>query len=137
MMKIAIPYENGQIFQHFGHTEQFKLYTVDAGKVTQTELEPTLGSGHGALARFLKERKVDTLICGGIGGGAKQALADAGIRLFGGVAGDADAAVEALLKDNLHYDENAQCDHHGHDHEEHCMTGGCGGSCSHEGCGHE
>lgn len=136
MMKIAIPYENSQIFQHFGHTTQFKLYTVDAGEVVNTVMKPTLGSGHGALAQFLKNEEVDTVICGGIGGGAKQALADAGIQLFGGVVGDADSAVNALLADNLRYDENVQCSHHDN-HEEHCMTGGCGGTCSHAGCGNE
>ena len=105
--------------------------------MVNTVMKPTLGSGHGALAQFLKNEEVDTVICGGIGGGAKQALADAGIQLFGGVVGDADAAVNALLADNLRYDENVQCSHHGHDHEEHCMTGGCGGTCSHAGCGNE
>ena len=88
-MKIAVTYENGQIFQHFGHTEQFKLYEILDGKITHTEVVDTNGSGHGALAGFLMQHGVDTLICGGIGGGAQMALAEAGIRLYGGVSGDA------------------------------------------------
>lgn len=84
IMKIAVTYENGQIFQHFGHTEQFKIYEVADGSVIRTEVVGTEGSGHGALAGFLMQRGVDTLICGGIGGGAKIALANAGIRLYGG-----------------------------------------------------
>ena len=89
-MKIAVTYENGQIFQHFGHTQQFKLYTVENGKITSSEVVDTNGSGHGALAVFLKTHGVDTLICGGIGGGARTALAEAGIALYPGARGAAD-----------------------------------------------
>lgn len=111
-MKIAVTYENGQVFQHFGHTEQFKFYEVEAGKVTASSVVSTNGSGHGALAGFLKAAQVDTLICGGIGGGARTALSEAGIRLFGGVSGDADKAVEALLAGSLAFDPNVKCSHH-------------------------
>lgn len=100
-MKIAVTYENGQIFQHFGHTQQFKIYEVAGDKIAGTEVIDTNGNGHGALAGFLMQRGVDTLICGGIGGGAQMALAAAGIRLYGGVSGEADAAVDALLAGNL------------------------------------
>ena len=127
-MKIAVTYENGQIFQHFGHTGQFKLYEIADGKVIHTEVADTNGSGHGALAGFLMQRGVDTLICGGIGGGAQAALAEAGIRLYGGVSGDADAAVTALLSGGLSYDPNVHCDHHEH--------GEGGHSCGEHGCGH-
>lgn len=82
-MRIAVTYENGNIFQHFGHTEQFKIYEVEGSEIKNSEVVDTNGSGHGALADFLKERKVDKLICGGIGGGAKAALAEVGIELFG------------------------------------------------------
>jgi N-acetylmuramoyl-L-alanine amidase len=96
-MIIAIPYQNGEVFQHFGHTEQFKLYQVEEGNITQKMLIPTGGSGHSALAGLLSRLKVEALICGGIGGGAQAALAEAGIRVYGGVQGDADAAAQALL----------------------------------------
>ena len=89
-MKIAVTYENGQVFQHFGHTAQFKLYDVENGTVASSQVVDTNGSGHGALAGFLKDRQVDALICGGIGGGAQMALAEAGIRLYAGCQGDAD-----------------------------------------------
>lgn len=127
IMKIAVTYENGQVFQHFGHTEQFKVYDVDQGKVVGSRVVDTNGSGHGALAGFLQELQVDTLICGGIGGGAQMALGEAGIRICGGVAGDADHAVAALLADNLVFSANATCDHH-HDgeHQHTCGEHGCG-----------
>lgn len=128
-MKIAVTYDNGQIFQHFGHTEQFKLYDVEDGKVTAQTVVDAGGEGHGALAQVLKAHGVDTLICGGIGGGAQQALAQAGIRLYGGVKGEANAAVEALLRGELTYDPNARCDHHDHAHGE----GHCGQGHQHEG----
>lgn len=131
-MKIAVTYDKGTVFQHFGHTEQFKIYEVENGQVAHTSVVDTNGSGHGALAGFLRGHGVETLICGGIGGGAQMALEAAGIRLCAGVQGDADAAVEAFLKDELQYVSQAQCDHHDHHGEGHdCGHGGhsCGGSC--------
>ena len=127
IMKIAVTYENGEIFQHFGHTEQFKLYTVENGTITAVEVVDTNGSGHGALAGFLLEHNVDTLICGGIGGGAQNALAQAGIQLYGGVSGNADEAVNALLTGTLGYNPNVHCSHHDHEGEGHaCGEHSCG-----------
>ena len=134
-MIIAVTYENGQVFQHFGHTEQFKIYTVEDGKVVASEVVDTNGSGHGALADFLREYNVDTLICGGIGAGAKFALADAGIELYAGTVGDADAQVASFLAGNLSYNPNTECNHHGHDHEHGHDCGSHGHSCGSH-CGH-
>ena len=113
----------------FGHTEQFKLYEAVDGKITHAKVVDTNGNGHGALAGFLMQHGVDTLVCGGIGGGAQAALAEAGIKLYGGVSGDADAAVSALLNGSLGYDPNVHCDHHDHEHGE------AGHSCGDHGCG--
>jgi len=126
-MKIAVTYENGEIFQHFGHTAQFKVYDVQDSIIVKAEVIDTNGSGHGALAGLLSELGVDTLICGGIGGGAQTALAQAGIKLFGGVNGNADDAVTACIAGTLSYDPNAKCDHHDHHGHEHtCGDHGCG-----------
>lgn len=133
-MRIAVTYENGEIFQHFGHTEQFKLYDTEDGKVLSSQIVDTNGSGHGALAGVLSALHVDVLICGGIGGGAQAALAQAGIRLYGGVSGSADEAVSALLAGTLRFDPAVHCDHHDHEHgdESHaCGDHGCG----HHSCG--
>ena len=134
-MKIAVTYENGRVFQHFGHTEQFKIYQVEDGKVTASQVVETAGSGHGALAGFLRDQGVDTLICGGIGGGAKTALAQAGIQLYGGVSGNTDQAVEDLLAGKLVFQPDILCSHRGenHHHEGHsCGEHGCGeGHCHH------
>ncbi len=130
-MRIAVTYENGTIFQHFGHTEQFKLYDIENGAVTAEQIVDTQGSGHGALAGFLRQHGVDALICGGIGAGAQTALANAGIELFGGVSGSADEAVRAYMGGQLGYDPDVHCDHHDHEH------GGDGhecGTCGHDGC---
>lgn len=137
-MRIAVTYENGEVFQHFGHTEAFKIYDVKERKVIKSELAPTFGSGHGALAGFLAEKNVDVLICGGIGGGAQQALAQAGIKLYGGVSGSADEAVAAFLAGSLGYNPDVHCDHHDHEHgegEHTCGDYGCGNhDCGHNGC---
>ena len=130
-MKIAVTYENGEIFQHFGHTETFKIYDIADGKVVSAEVVDTNGSGHGALAGFLVAHGVDTLICGGIGGGAQNALAQAVIRLFGGVSGNADEAVNALLAGNLGYNPNVHCDHHDHEAGHSCGDHGCGSHSCH------
>ena len=130
-MKIAVTYENEEIFQHFGHTEAFKIYDIADGKVVSAEVVDTNGSGHGALAGFLVAHGVDTLICGGIGGGAQNALAQAGIRLFGGVSGNADEAVNALLAGNLGYNPNVHCDHHDHEAGHSCGDHGCGSHSCH------
>ena len=131
-MKIAVTYENGLIFQHFGHTEQFKIYDIEDGKIISSEVIDTNGQGHGALAGVLGGAKVDALICGGIGMGAQMALAEAGIKLYGGVQGDADEAAQALAEGRLEYDPDAKCDHHGHEEGHECGHGnhGCGhGNC--------
>lgn len=140
MKKIAVTYENGQVFQHFGRTETFKVYEVLDGKVTGSKLLESNGVGHGSLAGLLAENQVDVLICGGLGGGAMSALESQGIEICAGAQGDTDAAVEAFLKGEL-TNAGATCDHHGEghscgDHEEghSCGEHGCVGGC-HGGCG--
>ena len=126
-MRVAVTYENGDIFQHFGHTEQFKIYDIQDGKILSFEIVDTNGSGHGALAGVLNALKVDALICGGIGGGAQMALAEAGIKLYGGVSGSADAAAQALAEGKLDFNPAVRCDHHDHHGEGHsCGSHGCG-----------
>ena len=130
-MKIAVTYDNGNIFQHFGKTEFFKVYEVEDNKVVSGEVMGSNGTGHGALAGLLAEQDVDVLICGGIGGGAQAALQEEGIELYAGASGDADEAVETYLRGEL-VSSGANCNHH---HEDGHSCGGhedghsCGGSC--------
>ena len=127
-MKIAATYDNGNIFQHFGKTEFFKVYEVEDNKVISSEVISSNGTGHGALAGLLADQGISVLICGGIGGGAQTALAAAGINLFGGVSGDADKAVEAFINETLEYNPDVKCSHHEHNHGE-------GHTCGEHGCG--
>ena len=133
-MKIAVTYENGKVFQHFGKTESFKIYEVEDNQIVSSEVISSNGSGHGALAGLLAEQGIDVLICGGIGGGAQAALADAGIELCAGAQGDTDQAVEAYLKGEL-VSSGVNCDHHGEGHscghheEGHSCGDSCGGGC--------
>ena len=144
-MKIAVTYENGEVFQHFGKTEMFKLYEVSGGQVVSTDVIGTDGTGHEALAGFLADKGVDVVICGGMGGGAQAALLEAGIAAISGAEGSADEAVAAFLRGELE-SQGKNCDHHDHEEEEHeCSCGGdcegecegdcdCGGDCG-GGCG--
>lgn len=125
-MKIAVTYENEEIFQHFGHTEQFKIYNIEDGKMVSAQVVGSDGYGHGALADFLKNNHIEVLICGGIGGGAQTALANAGIQLYGGVSGNADAAVQAFLEGRLDYNPEVKCNHHEHEERHSCGSHGCG-----------
>jgi FKBP-type peptidyl-prolyl cis-trans isomerase 2/predicted Fe-Mo cluster-binding NifX family protein len=132
-MRIAVTYENGEVFQHFGHTEEFKIYEVENGQVTSSQVISSNGSGHGALASLLGDRKIDVLICGGIGGGAQTALAEQGIELCSGATGNADQAVDAYLRGEL-ISSGVNCDHH-HDEDHSCGDHDCGeGDCHSGGC---
>ena len=135
-MKIAVTYENGEVFQHFGHTEEFKIYEVEDNQVVSSQIIASNGSGHGALAELLAGRAIDVLICGGIGGGAQAVLAEQGIELCAGASGNADEAVAAYLRGELvntgancnhHHGEGHSCHDHGDDHSCHGHEGGCGG----------
>ena len=94
-MKIAVTFENGNVFQHFGRTEQFKLYETEDGKILSSEVRGTDGIGHEALADLLADWDVGTLICGGMGPGAQAALSEAGLEVIAGASGSADDAVAA------------------------------------------
>lgn len=132
-MRIAATYKNGEVFQHFGHTEQFKLYDVENDAIVKEQVVDTHGQGHGALAGFLKQAAVDILICGGIGGGAKMALAEAGIKLYAGISGNTDEAVKSLIAGNLQQITDATCSHHhGKDHA--CGEHACGHHEGDQGC---
>ena len=124
-MKIAVPFENENIYGHFGHASAFKIYEIENGKIVTMRILPTLGSGHGALAGFLASKDVDTLICGGIGGGAQNALANVGIKVYGGVSGNADIAIHSFLAGKLDYNPNAHCDCHEHEKDHTCGEHDC------------
>ncbi len=128
-MRVAVTYDNGNVFGHFGRTEQFKVYDIEDGKVVNSQILGTNGEGCGALAGILNIAKVDALICGGIGGGAQRALQEAGIKLYAGASGNTDVAVDALIAGTLNASGEANCDHHDHEHGE-------GHSCGHGGCHH-
>ena len=130
-MKIAVPFENGMVFQHFGRSEQFKFYEVENGAVLHSEVVSTNGQGHGALVGFLVQNGANVVLCGGIGTGAQVALMQAGIQMFGGISGLADVAVSNYLSGRLVFDPDVHCTYHDHDegHSCHEHKGGCSGSC--------
>jgi predicted DNA-binding protein (UPF0251 family)/predicted Fe-Mo cluster-binding NifX family protein len=127
VMRVAVTYDNGNVFGHFGRTEQFKVYDIEDGSIVSSKILDTNGEGCGALAGILNIADVDALICGGIGGGAQMALEEAGIKLYAGASGNTDAAVEALIAGTLNASGEANCNHHDHEHGE-------GHSCGHGRC---
>ena len=134
-MKIAVTYEAGMVFQHFGHTAQFKIYEVMEGDVVATYVLDTGAKGHGALAGLMDSEDIDVVICGGIGMGAQVALAALEIKVFGGVSGSADQAVEDLLRGRLVFNPQVRCSHHDHEEGHSCGEHGCGHDCGGH-CGH-
>ena len=141
-MKIAVTYDNGSVFQHFGKTENFKIFEVENGAIISSEVVGSNGAGHSALAGFLADAGVDVVICGGIGGGAQAALSEAGIKVCAGVSGDVNEAAESYVNGTLECTSEGNCDHH-HEEGGHCCHGeeseesGCEGGCGgcHGGCG--
>ena len=123
-MKIAVTYENGQVFQHFGHTEEFKVYDVQDNKIVNTEIVSSNELGHSALAYLLEENKINVLICGGIGGCAIGALKEYGIELYAGITGNADKAVNDYINGCLVQVSEANCSHHSEEH--HNESHSCG-----------
>lgn len=119
-MRIAVTYADGNVFQHFGHTQFFKIYEIDDGKIVSSEVIDNGGFGHGSLAGYLQEKGVVSLICGGIGGGARNMLNDAGIKVYPGASGNADEQAEAFVRGMLNYDPNTTCRHHEGEHSCSC-----------------
>ncbi len=132
-MRIAVTYEDGEVGQHFGKTEEFKIYDIEDGKVSSSQIIDTNGAGHGALAGFLRAAEVDAIICGGIGMGARNALMEMGIGLYPGACGNADDVVNAFLTGELDFNPDETCHHHDHEEGHGCghHSGGCGGGCHH------
>lgn len=124
-MKIAVTYENGEVFQHFGHTEQFKIYEIEVDKVVNEKIINTNGTGHGLLGELLISEGVNILICGGIGSGARNILEENDIKIYPGVVGNADEAINDFILGKLKFDINKKCDHHEHEHEHVCANHDC------------
>jgi len=127
-MRIAATYEDGQIFQHFGRTQTFKVYEVDNGQVIDCRLIETGGIGHSTLSMVLNQLRIETVICGGIGANAFKALKSFDITVYPGVEGNADDAIDALLEGKLNYrPELAGLEE---EIELSCASGGSCASCS-------
>jgi len=114
-MKIAITYDNGKIWQHFGKTEYFKIYEIENDEVEDSYVISANGNSHGALAGFLGDNEINTVICGGVGAPMVEKLEALGMKVYPGIEGEADDAVENLLSGELEVNNDAVhegCNHH-------------------------
>lgn len=125
-MRVAIPTENGMIFQHFGHSKEFTIYDVENELVQSREVVSTNGAGHGALADFLAEHSINVVISGNIGSGAKTALREKRIELVPGVTGEADDIMVRYLSGEQLGNPDTECSHHSHEGGHTCGPDGCG-----------
>ena len=114
-MKIAVTYEkeSGNVFQHFGKTQCFKLYEIENGQVLNSQVIDNGGNGHHALPPYLKSLGVETLILGNRGQGAIDAIAASGLKEIPGITGSADEAAALFAKGQLKGNFDAKCQHHG------------------------
>ena len=109
-MKIAVAYEKGLVFQHFGKAKEFKIYEIDNNKIINSYIVTNNGITHCALIDYLKELNVNILICGGLGYSAISKLNDLGIKLYAGVCGYADDKVLDFINNRLDYDNEYLCE---------------------------
>ena len=125
---IAITYdkETNSVFQHFGRCENFKVFEIENNEIKNAQVINSNGTGHGALAGFLSNLGVEILICGGIGLGARNALASVNIQVYPGTNGNVDDIISNFIQGNLDFDPNTECHHHDHDHDHNCGDHGCG-----------
>lgn len=97
-MRIAVPYEEGNIYFNLGHTKQIKVYEIEEGKVIGTAIADVSGTGHDVITEYLKELEIDIVICDKLCMGSQLVLKDMGIDYKSDVQGDADQAVSEHLK---------------------------------------
>lgn len=123
-MIVAVSFEEGEIFQHFGHTEFFKLFTIEKGIIKDSRIVSADGAGHSEIVDFLVKNKVDVLVCGGIGAKAVSFLSEAGIEVFAGNVGKVDDAITKFIKGELNKTDVSNCEEKAHG-DSHCGDGDC------------
>ena len=122
-MKVAICFDKGRVFQHFGRTKEFKIYEIKDNKVTDFYYVEVNGEGCSTLVPVLKANHINVLICGGLGEGAFNHLTEAGIIVVSGVEGEVDEVIGEFNEGTLKYSETPNCHHH--DHDENCHHKKC------------
>ena len=117
MLRIAVATDNGMVTGHFGHCQEFMLFDTQNETIQNTETIANPGHKPGFLPNFLADRGVNTIISGGMGGGAVDIFNSRDVEVIVGAQGDARAAVEAYLKGEL---ESTGSVCHEHQHYDHC-----------------
>lgn len=112
-MKIALPVAGGLINQHFGQSKEFLIVETDGVQVKEqhTVSAAQLQHNHGGLAGLLHAEGVETVVLGGIGPYALEALEKSGLKVISGVHGDVLEAARACARGEL-VSTGAVCGHH-------------------------
>ena len=116
-MKIAVPCNGNNIWPHFGHCESFMLFETENGKILSSEVIQNPGHKPGFLPNFLADKGAKVIIAGGMGGGAVEIFNERDVEVIVGASGDATAAVEAYVRDELQ-STGEVC--HQHEHADEC-----------------
>lgn len=116
-MRLALPYENGQINQHFGRSREFAIVDVEgcAIKTRKNVSAANLQHNHEGLAGLMRTEGVDVVITGGIGAHALSSLEDAGLKVITGVGGGIDEVVNSYMRGEL-VSRRTSCQHHHGEH---------------------
>jgi len=121
MLKIALPTKGNKIDSHFGHCENYTIFSVDENKkIVNTEVIPSpQGCGcKSNIASVLKEKGVSVMLSGNMGDGALNVLNHQGITVYRGCSGDVKQVAEAFMQDQIN-DSGEGCHHHDHEGEGH------------------
>lgn len=120
-MVIAVTYQDGMIFGHFGKSQEFKIYEIENGAVANSKVVDVSNiKGRDARTEYLKSLGSEVLICGGICEKAQAAVSACGIKIYAANSGSADEAVNKYLTGALTQVTGKVCDHHSEDNNHSC-----------------
>jgi predicted Fe-Mo cluster-binding NifX family protein len=117
MKKIAIPTKNNYVDSHFGHTDEFQVFTIQEGVVKDTErVDSSQGCGcRSNIIGILKEKGISVMLAGNMGDGAFQKLNAAGIEVIRGCRGKVEKVLEKYQSGHL-VDDGSHCQTHRQHH---------------------
>ena len=111
-MLVAITYENGEVFMHYGKTRQFIIFELDNNEIKSERIIDCGEYSHHTLADLLKLNNVDVVICGGCGVHAIESLEAKNIKVYNGACGDVHNVINEYINGKLKFNGATMCDCH-------------------------